>query len=69
MKTFNNAFELLTDDVKEVENYMMRSNMMDAIVDIIKAKEWTQKEAAEHESTAKCGAECKISSGHRQLPH
>lgn len=48
MKTFNNAFELLTDDVKEVENYMMRSNMMDAIVDIIKAKEWTQKEAAEH---------------------
>jgi predicted XRE-type DNA-binding protein len=48
MKSFNNAFELLTDDIKEVENYTMRSNMMNAIVDLIKAKDWTQKEAAEH---------------------
>lgn len=48
MQSFNNAFELLTDDPKEVENYTMRSNMMDAIVDLIKAKDWTQKEAAEH---------------------
>ena len=48
MKSFNNAFELLTDDVKEVEHYTMRSNMMNAIVDLIKLKEWTQKEAAEH---------------------
>ena len=44
----NNAFELLTDDVKDVENYTMCSNMMDAIVDLIKDKGWTQKEAAEH---------------------
>jgi predicted XRE-type DNA-binding protein len=48
MQSFNNAFELLTDDTKEVENYTMRSNMMNAIVDLIKAKDWTQKEAAEH---------------------
>jgi predicted XRE-type DNA-binding protein len=48
MNSFNNAFELLTDDIKEVENYTMRSNMMNAIVDLIKTKNWTQKEAAEH---------------------
>ncbi|MFT6347109.1 MAG: putative XRE-type DNA-binding protein [Psychromonas sp.] len=48
MKSFNNAFELLTDDVKEIENYTMRSNMMNAIVDLIKEKDWTQKEAAKH---------------------
>jgi predicted XRE-type DNA-binding protein len=48
MNSFSNAFELLTDDVKEVENYTMRSNMMNAIVDLIKSKDWTQKEAAEY---------------------
>jgi|TARA_R110000744_G_scaffold62478_2_gene128987 predicted XRE-type DNA-binding protein len=48
MKSFNSAFELLTDDTKDIENYTMRSNMMDAIVDLIKSKDWTQKEAAEH---------------------
>ena len=48
MNTVNNAFELLTDDIKEVENYTMRSNMMNAIVDLIKLKDWTQKEAAEY---------------------
>jgi predicted XRE-type DNA-binding protein len=48
MQSFSNAFELLTDDVKEVENFTMRSNMMNAIVDLIKSKDWTQKEAAEH---------------------
>jgi predicted XRE-type DNA-binding protein len=48
MKTFNSAFELLTNDPKEIENYTMRSNMMNAIVDLIKAKGWTQKESAEY---------------------
>jgi predicted XRE-type DNA-binding protein len=48
MNSLSNAFELLTDDVKVVENYTMRSNMMNAIVDLIKSKDWTQKEAAEH---------------------
>ncbi|NQY65867.1 MAG: XRE family transcriptional regulator, partial [Alteromonadaceae bacterium] len=48
MQSFNNAFELITDDKIEVENYILRSNMMDAIVDLIKSKDWTQKEAAEH---------------------
>lgn len=48
MKSFSNAFELLTDDIKEVENYTMRSNMMNAIVDLIELKGWTQIEAAEY---------------------
>jgi predicted XRE-type DNA-binding protein len=48
MESFSNAFELLTDDDKEIENYVMRSNMMNAISDLIKAKGWTQKEASEH---------------------
>jgi predicted XRE-type DNA-binding protein len=48
MKQYANSFELLTDDAKEVENYTMRSNMMDAIVDLIKLNDWTQKEAAEY---------------------
>lgn len=47
MKTFNNAFELLTSDPEELKQYNLRSNMMDAIVDIIDNKGWTQKEAAE----------------------
>ena len=47
MKSFSNAFELLTDDTKEIENYTMRSNMMNAITDLIENKNWTQKEAAE----------------------
>ena len=41
MQSFNNAFELLTDDPKKVENYTMRSNMMNAIVDLIELKKWT----------------------------
>jgi predicted XRE-type DNA-binding protein len=52
MQSFSNAFELLTDDIKEVENFTMRSNMMNAIVDLIKSKDWTQKEAAEHLSVS-----------------
>lgn len=47
MKSFDNAFSLLTDDAKEIENYTMRSNMMNAITDLIKEKNWTQQEAAE----------------------
>ena len=47
MKSFSNAFELLTDDPKVIENYTVRSNMMNAIVDLIENKHWTQKEAAE----------------------
>ena len=47
MESFDNAFSLLTDDAKEIENYTMRSNMMNAITDLIKEKNWTQKQAAE----------------------
>lgn len=46
MKSFSNAFELLTDDADEIKLYTMRSNMMNAIADIIESKSWTQKEAA-----------------------
>jgi len=48
MKSYNNAFELLTDDPKEVESYTMRSNLMNEIVGLIKRKGWTQKEAAQY---------------------
>lgn len=47
MKKFNSAFQLVTDDKKEIENLEMRSNMMNAISDIIKSKKWTQEQAAE----------------------
>jgi predicted XRE-type DNA-binding protein len=47
MKSFDNAFALLTDDAKEIENYMMRSKMMNAIVNLIEEREWTQLKAAE----------------------
>jgi len=46
MKSYNNAFELLTDNKKEIENYTMRSNMMNAITDLIESNNWTQLEAA-----------------------
>ena len=46
-KSFDNAFELLTDDPGEVQLLTMRSNMMNALNDLIKGKEWTQEEAAE----------------------
>ena len=48
MKKFNNAFEILSEDPKQVENFTMRSDMMNAITDIIKAKKWTQTEAAKY---------------------
>jgi predicted XRE-type DNA-binding protein len=48
MQSFNSAFELLTNDPQEIENHTMRMNMMNAIVGLIKANDWTQKEAAEH---------------------
>jgi len=48
MKSFDNAFSLLTDDAKEIENYTMRSDMMDAISDLIQEHRWTQKEAAKN---------------------
>ena len=47
MKRYDSAFELLTSDAEELENYKMRSGMMNAIVDVIKENNWTQKEAAD----------------------
>lgn len=46
MKKYKNAFEILSSEKKEIENYTMRSDMMNAIKDIIKEQEWTQTEAA-----------------------
>jgi predicted XRE-type DNA-binding protein len=48
MNTLTNAFELLTDDEKEVENYMLRSNMMDAIIKLINLRGWTQEEVTKN---------------------
>jgi predicted XRE-type DNA-binding protein len=46
MTPLNNAFELLTSDQKNIKNYTMRSNMMNALLDLIQIKGWTQKETA-----------------------
>ena len=47
-ESFDSAFELLTNDLGEVQLLIMRSNMMNAINALIKSEDWTQKEAAEH---------------------
>ena len=47
-KSFDSAFELLTCGTNQVENYTMRSNMMNAVNDLVFTKRWSQKDAAEH---------------------
>ena len=47
MITCNSAFESLTDEPKEVYLYQLRSDMMDAIIELIKHNRLTQKQAAE----------------------
>jgi predicted XRE-type DNA-binding protein len=48
MKTYNYAFGLLTDNKTIIQNYKLRSRMMDKIMDSIRSKNWTQKQAAEN---------------------
>jgi predicted XRE-type DNA-binding protein len=48
MKTFDNGFELLTDNVEEVKKYKIRSDMMNTINDFIKSKGWSHKESPKH---------------------
>jgi predicted XRE-type DNA-binding protein len=48
MKTYKNAFELLTSDIHSIEILNLKSDMVNAIVDEIRSRYWTQKEAAEH---------------------
>ena len=46
MKSYNSAFELLTEDPVELELLKRKSELMNSIVDNIKSKELTQGEAA-----------------------
>jgi len=46
MKKYNNTFELIVDKHK-AELLLLKSNLMDSIIDTIKDKGITQKEAAE----------------------
>jgi predicted XRE-type DNA-binding protein len=48
MKEYKNAFELLTSDPHALGIWTLRHEMMNAIVDNIKANGWTQKAAAKH---------------------
>ena len=48
MKTYKNAFEILTLDPHALGIWTLRYDMMNAIIDNIKAKGWTQKVAAKH---------------------
>jgi predicted XRE-type DNA-binding protein len=48
MKEYKNAFELLTSDPHVLGIWTLRHDMMNAIVDNIKARGWTQKAAAKY---------------------
>ena len=48
MKEYKNAFELLTSDPHALGIWTLRHEMMNAIVDNIKARCWTQKAAAKY---------------------
>jgi predicted XRE-type DNA-binding protein len=48
MKEYKNAFELLTSDPHALGIWTIRHEMMNAIVDNIKARGWTQKAAAKY---------------------
>lgn len=45
---FDNIFDAVTDNDAEASEFQTRSDLMIAIRDIIAAKKWSQKEAAEH---------------------
>jgi predicted XRE-type DNA-binding protein len=46
--TYTNAFELLTSDPNAIGIWTLRHDMINAISDSIKARHWTQKEAAKY---------------------
>ena len=47
-QTFESVWDALADTPEEAANLRARSDLMDAIADIIAAKGWTQAEAALH---------------------
>jgi predicted XRE-type DNA-binding protein len=47
MKQYANAFEILTSDPHALGIWTLRYEMTNAIVDEIRSRYWTQKEAAE----------------------
>lgn len=47
-QTFESVWDALADTPEEAANLRVRSDLMDAIADIIAAKGWTQAEAALH---------------------
>jgi predicted XRE-type DNA-binding protein len=48
MKEFKNAFELLTADPHALGIWTLKYQMMNEIIDNIKARGWTQKAAAKY---------------------
>ena len=46
MKSFDNTFSLLTDDVQEAEDYKALSDKMNEVVGLIKSKGWSVADAA-----------------------
>ncbi len=45
---YNNIFEAIEDDQSKASEYQTRSDLMIVIRDLIKYKNWQQKEAAKH---------------------
>ena len=48
MKTLNNAFELVTDDPVKVQILTIKSNLINDVIDLMKAKKLTQVATAEN---------------------
>ena len=48
MQVFNNAFELLTNDPAELEDYNNRNNIIDETKDLILHRGWGIVEASEY---------------------
>lgn len=46
MKSYNNAFEILTDDPIKLKDYEDRSDLMDEMNDSIKNLDWSKSYAA-----------------------
>jgi predicted XRE-type DNA-binding protein len=46
MNSYDNAFEIVTDDPVEIANLIMKSNMMNCITDLLNNKGLTQEQSA-----------------------
>ena len=45
METYDNAFELLTDDPVKLKDYKSRSDLIDEINDYVNSKKWGDNQA------------------------